>query len=102
MTDPIGKIPHLLGITTDGVAQTQIVATNLTTGERQIKPTDTGKIVIFDAAEFTNGFSAADIILFESVGGSKGKTTITINSATGGFQESSITSTAALTISLEI
>ena len=87
MTDTIGKVQHLLGITTDGVARTQIVATNLTTGEQQIVQTDTNKVVIFDAAEFTSGFSASDVISFENMGSSKGGTTITINSAEGGFQE---------------
>ena len=95
-------IPHLLGITTDGVANTQIVATNLRTGDILIRATDSNKVTIFDAASFTSGYAASDEILFENVGASKGTATITINSATGGFQEATITSTAALTIALEI
>ncbi len=104
MTDPPDAtiIPHLLGITSDGVAKTQIVATNLRTGEILIRATDANKLVVFDAAEFTSGYSASDEILFESAGASKGTVTITINSATGGFQQETITTTAALTISLEI
>ena len=106
MSDPTGKVPHLLGITldSDGIAKSQVVATNLSTGERQIKSTDANKIVIFDAAEFTSGFSDADVILFENVGGSKGKSTITIIGAEGGFQEPSadMDCTTALTIALEI
>ncbi len=104
MTDPIDAttIPHLLGITSSGVAKTQIVATNLRTGEILIRPTDANKVVVFDAASFTSGYAASDEVLFESVGASKGTATITINSATGGFQEETITATAALTIALEI
>ena len=106
MADPTDAttIPHLMGIILDGtgIAKTQVVATNLRTGENQIRPTDTNKLVIFDAASFTSGYAASDEILFESVGASKGTVTITINSATGGFQEASITSTVAVTIALEI
>ncbi len=105
MTDPTDAttIPHLLGLTLSGsVANNQVVATNLRTGEGLIRSTDANQIVIFDAASFTSGYAASDEILFESVGGVKGKATITINSATGGFQEATITTTAALTIAMEI
>lgn len=105
MTDPTDAttIPHLLGITLSGsVANNQVVATNLRTGERLIRSTDDNQIVIFDAASFTSGYNDSDEILFESVGGVKGKQIITINSVPGGFQEETITTTAALTISLEI
>ena len=82
-------IPHLLGIALDstGVATSIVVARNRTTGERQSKATDSNKVVVFDAAEFTNGYSVNDVIEFENCGASIGGATITLNSATGGFQE---------------
>jgi hypothetical protein len=82
-------LPHLLGITLDsnGVAGSQIVAINRTTGDRLIAATDSNKVVVFDAANFTQGYSVNDVIEFNNVGGSVGTATITINSATGGFQE---------------
>ena len=99
MADPTNKIPHLLGITLDstGVATSMVVAKNRTTNERQSLATDSNKLVIFDAAGFTNGYSANDVIEFENCGASLGGTTITIDSATGGFQEAEITCTAAPT-----
>ena len=105
MADPDAKmIPHLLGITlgSNGVAGTQVVAMNRTNGEKQIKPTDSNKTVLFDAADFTSGYSASDVIEFNNVGASVGITTITINTATGGFQEGSITSAAAPTVSISL
>ena len=96
MADPIS--PHLLGITLDsnGVANTQVVAINLTTGEMQTQSTNASKLVVFDAANFTSAYSNGDIIAFENVGASIGGTTITITNP-GGFQEATITCAAAPT-----
>jgi hypothetical protein len=104
MADPTNKIPHLLGITLDstGIATTIVVARNRTTGERQSKATDSGKIVIFDAANFTSGYSTSDVIEFENCGASLGGTTITINSATGGFQSATIICTVAPTGAIQL
>ena len=101
MADPSGMIPHLLGILLDGtgIAKSKIVAVNQTTGERLALPTNGDKVVIFDAANFDSGYSEGDVIVFENVGGSTGQTTITINSATGGFLQASIVCTAASTVS---
>ncbi len=97
MANPI--IPHLLGISLDGtgVATTIVVAKNRTTGERQSKSTDSNKRVIFDAADFTNNYSANDVIEFENCGASLGGTTLTITDVTGGFQSAEIACTAAPT-----
>ena len=99
MADPTNKIPHLLGITLDsnGVATSIVVAKNRTTNERQSKATDSNKVVVFDAADFINGYSASDVVEFENCGASIGGTTITIDSATGGFQEATITCASAPT-----
>lgn len=102
MADP-DRIPHLLGITLDstGVANTLVVAINKTTREQQIKRTDSNRIVIFDAADFTTAYGL-DVIEFNNVGSSVGKTTITINSLTGGFQEASMTCATAPTVSINL
>lgn len=99
MADPTNKIPHLMGITLDGtgVGTTIVIAKNRTTGDRQSKATDSNKIVVFDAADFTDGYSTSDVIEFENCGASWGGTTITINSAEGGFQQGTITCSAAPT-----
>lgn len=105
MADPTNKIPHLLGIALDntGVANTQVVALNLSTGERLVGVTDSGKLIVFDVANFTSGYTNADIIKFENVGSSTGMATITINtSVSGGFQETTISCTAALTIGINL
>lgn len=101
MADP--KIPHLLGITLDsnGVAGSQIIAINTTNGERQIKGTNSDKVVIFDAADFTTAYGL-DVIEFNNVGGSWGLVTITINSLTGGFQSASMTTVAAPTVAVNL
>ena len=98
MADNPSYIPKLLGIILDttGVAKSQVVAINRTTRDRQIKSTDANKVVIFDAAEFTSGYSDLTVIEFENVGASRGGTTITINSA-GGFQDATITCAVAST-----
>ncbi len=105
MIDPTDAtiIPHLLGIILDGigVANTQLAATNLRTGETQRVATDASKVAILDAADFTNGYIDGDEILFENVGASKGTQTITINTATG-FQEAEIAATVALTVAMNI
>lgn len=102
MADPSGVIPHLLGITldTNGVALTQVVAVNRTTGERLIKATNSDKVVIFDAADFDSGYSADDVIDFHNVGSSVGSANITINSAEGGFQDVELDAAAAPTTSV--
>ena len=96
MTDP--RTLHLLGITLDGtgIANTQVVATNRTTGEKQIKSTESGKLVVFDAADFTTLYLNGNIIAFENVGASHGGTTITIDT-TYSFQEATITCAVAPT-----
>lgn len=98
MTNP-SFVPHLLGITldTNGVATTIIIARNRTNDEKQKDVTTSDKVVVFDAASFKSGYSAGDVIEFENCGASLGGTTITIDSATGGFQEASITCAAAPT-----
>ena len=108
MADPSSSlfIPHIMGITldTEGVAKTQVVATNRSTGESQIKDTDGNKIVIFDVSDpaFPAGYSANDVIEFVNVGSSVGGTTITISDALGGFQEVEIDCVASPTISVNL
>ena len=101
MGDP--KIPHLLGITLDGngVAGTQVVAINRANGERQIKATNSDKIVIFDAADFSTAYGL-DVIEFNNVGASWGSATITINSLTGGFQSADMTTAASPTVAINL
>src|SRR3990167_9163393 len=103
MADPSGiHIPHIMGVVLDstGVAGTQVVALNRSTGNRQIKRTTSDKVCTFDAADFTAGYLASDVIEFLNVGSSVGMNTITINSATGGFQETTITCAAAPTVAV--
>lgn len=102
MTDP--RTPKLLGITLDstGVANSQVVATNRSTGERQIKAVDSNKVVIFDVADFTTLYENAQVIAFENVGASHGGTTITINNGGSGFQEATITCVVAPTGNISI
>ncbi len=106
MADPPNAttIPHLLGITLGGtsVATTQVVAFNRNTGEYQTLPTNASSVVVFDAASFTSGYSANDVIQFNVVGSTVGQNTITINSATGGFQEVTITGAAVPTVSVNL
>ena len=73
------RIPHLLGITlsTDGVANTLVIAINKTTRERQIKRTNSDKVVVFDAADFTTLYGL-DIVQFNNVGSSVGMVENTI------------------------
>ncbi len=103
MTDPVSAttIPRILGITSNGVSHTLMVATNLTTDETQTMALDSNKVGIIDAAEFTTGYTNGDIISFECMGASKGKATITINTATG-FQETTLAATGALTVVVDI
>jgi kynureninase len=102
MPDPTNKVPQLLGITLDsvGVAGTQVVALNRTTGETLIKPTDSNKKVIFDAANFISGYTNGDVIQFENVGASRGGTTITISA--GQFQEATISCAVASTTNITL
>src|SRR3990167_2205334 len=105
MADPDASfIPHLLGITLDsnGVAGTYVIAFNRDTGDKQKKRTTSDKVVVFDAGEFENGYSANDVVEFTNVGASVGRATITINSTTGGFQEATITAAAAPTVSVNL
>ena len=96
MTDPI--LPHLLGVALDstGIAYTQVIALNRTTGDRMIKTTDGSKLIIFNVANFDNGYSSGDVIEFENVGASHGGSTITISSP-GSFQDTTITCVVAPT-----
>lgn len=104
MADNPSYLPHLMGITLDsnGVAYSQVVAINRTNGDRLIQPTDANKVAVFDASQFTSGYSASDVIEFNNVGASVGSTTITINSSTGGFQSAEITCTAAASTQIVI
>ena len=106
MADPSAAlfIPHIVGLTLDGegVAQTLVIATNRTNGEKQRLRTDSNKNVIFDAAEFTSGYIANDIIEFNNVGSSVGTATITITNATGGFQQVTMDCAAAPTVSVNL
>ncbi len=67
-----------------------VVITNATNGNRLVGKTDSNKRAIFDLSNFTNGYTAGDVILIETVGADFGGTTITINS-TGDFQSDTIT-----------
>ena len=100
MADPSGVIPKLLGIVLDGtgIAGTIVVAVNQTTGERLSLSTNSDKVVVFDAANFSSGYSNGDIIIFENVGGSVGQASITINSLSD-FQQATIACAAASTVS---
>ena len=97
------RIPHLIGITldTNGVAGSQVIAINRTNGDRQIKGTNSDKVVIFDASEFLSAYGL-DVIEFNNVGSSWGSATVTINSLTGGFQEATMTTAAAPTVSVNL
>ena len=106
MADPSSAlfVPHIIGIILDneGVANSQVVAFNRRTGERQIARTSGDKAVIFDAASFTLGYAVNDIIEFNNVGASRGVSTITITDATGGFQEVSMDCAASPTVSVNL
>ena len=106
MTVPVDAttIPHLLGITLGGtsVATTNVVAFNRNTGEYQSLATNASSVVVFDAAGFTSGYGVNDVIQFNIVGSTVGQNTITINSATGGLQEVSITGAAAPTVAVNL
>ncbi len=99
MADPVDAttILHLIGITLDtaGVALSNVIVYNRTTGDRDIKATDLNQRVIFDLSNLTNGYTAGDIIEFENVGGSynAAETTVTVN-ATRVLQIASLTATA--------
>ncbi len=103
MADPT-DIPHIMGIVLggSGVANTLVIALNQRTGEKQRERADGNSVAIFDALNFESGYSAGDVIEFHNVGGSVGSATITINSATGGFQEVTITGAAASTVSVSL
>jgi len=98
MTDPTTEVPHLLGILLDGtgVATTQVSALNRTTGKRMVAATDANKRVIFNAAEFDDGYTNGDVIEFENAGASHGGNTITIDTGAG-FQDATIACAAAPT-----
>ena len=102
MANPI--IPHLMGVTLDsnGVANTQVIAFNRNTGKYQKRRTNGDKVVIFDAADFVSAYTALDVIEFQNVGASTGMGTITISDAVGGFQEVTLTCTAASTYSMNL
>ena len=104
MADPTNKIPHLLGILLDasGIAKTNVVAINRTTGNKLVRSTDANKRVIFDLSQMTDGYSASDVIEFNNAGASVGQTTITVNSATGGFQEATMVTAASPTASINL
>lgn len=97
-------IPHLLGIVLDGtgVATSNVIAFNRNTGEYLILETDSNKVVLFDAANFASGYSVNDVIQFNNAGASVGQSTITINSATGGFQEDEMACAAASTVAISL
>lgn len=104
MADPAStQIPQLLGVTLDGtgVANTQVTALNTTTGEKQTLSTSADKQVVFDAANFTSGYTNGDVIEFENVGASKGENKLTIDTF-GDFQTATISCTAALTIAIDL
>ena len=106
MADPSSAlyVPHLMGINldSDGIAQTLVTAVNRTTGDRQTKKTDGNKLVVFDAADFTSGYSVNDVIEFTNAGSSAGQNTITISDATGGFQSAEIDCVAAATVAINL
>lgn len=106
MTNPTSAtiVPHLLGITLDGtgLATSNVVALNRTNGEYLILATNASKVVVFDAANFTSGYSAGDVIQFNNVGASVGQKTITINSDTGGFQDETIITATASTVAVNL
>ena len=97
-------VPHILGVilVSSGVANTQVVVTNRSTGDRQIIDTSADKVAIVDAAAFALGYSVDDVIEFNNVGASVGTAIATITNALGGFQEVSLTAAAAPTISINI
>lgn len=104
MSDPVSRttIPHLLGVTlSGGVAKTQVVVRNRTNDDRLIGATDVNSNVIFDAADFTSGYVAGDVIEFENVGASVGKATITVN-ATGQFQSVTLSAAGAPTVAISL
>ena len=101
MADP--RIPHLLGITlsSNGVANTLVVAVNKSTREKMTKRTDSNKVVIFDAADFSTLYGL-NTIQFNNVGSSVGSVNITIDSLTGGFQEATLTAAASPTVAVNL
>ena len=100
---PNPEIPQLLGVHLggEGVANTQVIATNLTTGDTLTVVADEFKNVLLNANDFTSGFTNGDVIQFDNVGASKGTVTITTNTSSG-FQEASLVGTAASTASIDI
>ena len=103
MADPTDVIPHLMGINVSGgVSNTLIIALNRANGERIRQRTDSNDVVIFDALDFTSAYSQNDVIEFHNVGGSVGVVTITISDATGGFQEATLSASAASTVSVSL
>ena len=98
MPDP--DVPHLIGITLDdqGVALTQVIFTNLTSGGQQIVATNADKRAIIDAADFTDGYSDGDVIAVENAGASIGGEKVTIDTSLG-VQLQSIDAAAASTTS---
>ncbi len=106
MTDPVNAttIPHLLGITLGGtsIATTNVVAFNRNTGDYQTLATNASSVIVFDAAQFTLGYSAGDVIQFNVVGSTVGQVEITINSATGDFQDAEITGANASTAAVNL
>lgn len=105
MADPSSRyVPHIIGVLLDsnGVAYTQVVAHNTRTGDRLVKTTDGNKRVLFNIGEFTSGYEKSDKIYFENVGGSVGSGSVTVNSATGGFQLVNLTCAAAPTVSINL
>uniref|UniRef100_A0A6M3KXI1 Uncharacterized protein n=1 Tax=viral metagenome TaxID=1070528 RepID=A0A6M3KXI1_9ZZZZ len=105
MTDPTAAttVPHLIGVALDsnGVAYSQVVITNRTTGKSFVKVTDANKRVVVDISQITDGYSNGDVIEIQNVGASFGGTTVTVNS-TGGLQFATVTCTAALTTTLSM
>ena len=93
-------LPHVIGITldSDGVAVTQVVFTNFTTGEQQKVTTDASKRAIIDAANFDSGYTDGDVIGVENVGASIGGETVTIDTSAG-MQIQEIDAAAASTTS---
>lgn len=106
MADPTTatNVPHLVGVLLDsnGVALTQVIALNRTTGERLVKETDSSKRAMFNLAEFTSGYSNGDVIEFNNTGGSLGGNTVTVDSTSGNFQNSTITCTAMISTALSM
>ena len=101
MVDP--RNPYVFGITLDaqGVAKTKVIITNFSNGNILIKETNSNKQIVFDAANFEDGYTNGDVIGVENIGASIGGNTLTIDTIKG-FQTVEIDAAAVASVNLSM